>query len=118
MYFDAMDELLAGDPAVRPVQVVSSDHTSPTRTLQPAASPQRLSGGSALSSDSGEETPVVRKRRRSSASSQDPPEWLAKYLERSEARMDKLEETVARLTRMSSERNLILSKIAEALTKR
>ena len=67
--------------------------------------------------DSVEKTPVVRKRRRSS-SLKEPLERMIKYLEKSEELFEKMEQTVSRLAVMSAERNIILSKLAEALVRK
>ncbi|XP_060556226.1 uncharacterized protein LOC132716908 isoform X2 [Ruditapes philippinarum] len=143
-YFDAMNEVLAGDPAVRPLRVMGSTENvrettelsetnnrskpplppttlrirTPSPSLRPSSPSTPVRTHSPSPSDNGatggSETPVLNRKRKRSG---EPPEWFRAYAEQANRRMDSLEESNRQMIAIARERNSILKTLAEALAK-
>ncbi|XP_060564346.1 uncharacterized protein LOC132723606 [Ruditapes philippinarum] len=79
-YFEPMEEMFAGDPAVLPTNVVSSMRPEPTPAPVDTADISQISEEEPSVDVPMTSTPrIPRKRRRSSMDSEDPPQWFERY---------------------------------------
>ncbi|XP_060598024.1 uncharacterized protein LOC132751821 isoform X1 [Ruditapes philippinarum] len=135
-----MNEVLAGDPAVRPLRVIGSAENvrettekvevtkskpplppnslrvrTPSPSLRPVSppTPARSLTASPSPSESGVIKTPIRKRKRSG----EPPEWFRSYAEQANRRMEALEESNRQMIAIARERNSILKALAESLSK-
>ncbi|XP_052771354.1 uncharacterized protein LOC128211016 [Mya arenaria] len=118
-FYEAMEEVMAGDPAVRPIKVVASALTAqercpPKRQLFTATPIRPQNEEHNEQSTPGDQTPHTRKRRRVQ---QEPPEWFQAFRTEQNERMDRLEAANNSLIKIAQERNDILKTLVNHLTK-